>query len=249
MGALLGETFRILGSHLYLFTLLSLTVWLPGHVVRHYLEFFGSSEESGAQSLRLVLAMVAVFDPLVVSSVLCALGRIKRGQPLGYLVVLSEGMAAWGRLFVVRFIINSAIAVMVLGAFSIPPSGASSLAAAGVLFVLCIVLLFLLVRFAVVDSVVVLEGGNALNAWRRASQLTAGRRWVILWTTVALFVVIFGFATVVGQLFRVQPELHHFVTRVLVDCVLSVSQVMFTIAFFLVYWKARTAAAPETVPA
>ena len=249
MGALLGETFRILGSHLYLFTLLSLTVWLPGHVVRHYLEFFGSSEESGAQSLRLVLAMQVVFDPLVVSSVVCALGRLKRGQPLGYLIVLSEGMAAWGRLFVVRFIINSAIAMMVLGALAIPSSGASSLAAAGVLFVLFIVLLVLLVRFAVVDSVVVLEGGNVLNAWRRASRLTAGRRWVILWTAIALFVLIFGFAMVVGQLFRFQPELNHFVTRVLVDCVLSVSQSMFTIAFFLVYWKARMAAAPETVPA
>src|SRR5262245_54501593 len=99
--------------------------------------------------------MQVVFDPLVVSSVLCALGRIKRGQPLGYLIVLSEGMAAWGRLFIVRFIINSAIAMMVLGALAIPSSGSSSLAAAGVLFVLFIVLLVLLVRFAVVDSVVV----------------------------------------------------------------------------------------------
>src|SRR5262249_60547289 len=114
VGALLGETFRILGSHLYLFSLLSLTVWLPGHVVRHYLEFFGSSEESNAQSLRLVLAMQVVFEPLVVSSVLCALARIKRSQPLGYLIVLTEGMAAWGRLFVVRFIVNSALAAMVL---------------------------------------------------------------------------------------------------------------------------------------
>src|SRR5204862_3333093 len=100
--ALLGETFRVLSSHLYLFTLLSLTVWLPGHILRHYLEFFGSPEESGAQSLQLVLAMQVVFDPLVVGSVLCALGRIRRGQPLGYLIGLTEGMAAWGRLFVLR---------------------------------------------------------------------------------------------------------------------------------------------------
>ena len=249
MGALLGETFRILGSHLYLFTLLSLTVWLPGHVVRHYLEFFGSSEESNAQSLRLVVAMQVVFDPLVVSSVLCALARIKRSQPLGYLVVLTEGMAAWGRLFVVRFIVNSALAAMVLGGFAILSSGAPRLAAASTFLVSAVVFVVLLLRFAVVDSVVVLEGGNALNAWRRAAKLTAGRRWTILWTALALFVLIFGFAMVVGQLFRVQPELNHFVTRVLVDCVLSVSQSLFTIAFFLVYWKARTAAALATEPA
>jgi len=249
VGALLGETFRILGSHLYLFTLLSLTVWLPGHVVRHYLEFFGSSEESNAQSLRLVVAMQVVFDPLVVSSVLCALGRLKRNQPLGYLIVLTEGMAAWGRLFVVRFVINSAIAVMVIGGFAILSFDASRLAGASTFLASAVIFVILLLRFAVVDSVVVLEGGNALNAWRRAAQLTAGRRWVILWTATALFVLIFGFAMAIDQLLRVQPELNHFVTRVLVGCVLSVSQSLFTIAFFLVYWKARMAAALATVPA
>jgi hypothetical protein len=185
-----------------------------------------------------------VFDPLVVSAVLCALGRIKRGQPVSYLIVLAEGMAAWGRLFVVRFVINTAVAVLVLGGLGIQPSGASGVAAASVLLVLAILLMVLLVRFAVVDSVVVLEGGTALNAWRRAAQLTAGRRWLIFWTAAALIAVIFGCALLVGQVFRVEPELNHFVTRVLVDCALAVAQSLFTIAFFLVYWKARTAAVP-----
>ena len=103
--------------------------------MRHYLEFFGSTDESRAQSFRLVVAMQVVFDPLVVSSVLCALGRIKRSQPVGYLIALSEGMAAWGRLFVVRFIINSAIAVVVLGGrFHGPASLAIAGAAALTLF-------------------------------------------------------------------------------------------------------------------
>jgi hypothetical protein len=153
-------------------------------------------------------------------------------------------MAAWGRLFVVRFVINTAVAVLVLGGLGIQPSGASGVAAASVLLVLAILLMVLLVRFAVVDSVVVLEGGTALNAWRRAAQLTAGRRWLIFWTAAALIAVIFGCALLVGQVFRVEPELNHFVTRVLVDCALAVAQSLFTIAFFLVYWKARTAAVP-----
>jgi hypothetical protein len=45
------------------------------------------------------------------------------------------------------------------------------------------------------------------------------------------------------------PALNHFVARVLVDCVLAVSQSVFTVAFFLIYWQARTAAAPvSTAP-
>ena len=55
VGALLGETFRLLATHLNLFTLLSLTVWLPGHVLRNYFEFF-EPEDGASQSLRAMLA-------------------------------------------------------------------------------------------------------------------------------------------------------------------------------------------------
>ena len=98
----LGETFRLLAAHLHLFTLISLTVWLPGHILRNYLEFFGMPEVSAAQSLSLALAIQVMFDPLVVSATLAALGRIKQGLPVGYLIAMSEGMAAWWRLFLVR---------------------------------------------------------------------------------------------------------------------------------------------------
>ena len=241
MRALLGETGRLLGAHLYLFTLISLTVWLPGHIMRNYLEFFGPPEESGAQSLGLVLMIQVVFDPLVVSATLAALGRVKQGLPVSYGIAMTEGMAAWPRLFVVRFIINCAVALPVLGGLSIRPSAALGLVAGGLLLAVAILLMVLLVRFAVVDSVVVLEHGNAMTAWRRAAQLTAGRRWLILRTAASLFIVILGFAMLFGQVFRMAPEINHFVTRVLVDCVLAVSQSVFTVAFFLVYWRARAA--------
>ena len=45
----LGETVRLLVANLYLFTLISLTVWLPGHILRNYLEFFGLPEVSATQ--------------------------------------------------------------------------------------------------------------------------------------------------------------------------------------------------------
>lgn len=247
--ALLGETVRLLGAHLHLFTLISLTVWLPGHVVRNYLEFFGPREESAAQALSLVLMIQVIFDPLVVSATLAALGRIKQGLPVGYAVALMEGMAAWGRLFIVRFIINCAVALPVLGGLGIRPSTPGGLAAWSLLLAVAIVFLVLLVRYAVVDSVVVLERGNVVTAWRRTARLTVGRRWLIVRTAVSLLVLIFGVATLADQVFKIAPALDHFVTRVLVGCVLAVSQSVFTVAFFLIYWQARTAAAPvSTAP-
>ena len=94
---------------------------------------------------------------------------------------------------------------------------------------------------------VVLEGGNAVTAWRRAARLTAGRRWPILGTAAVLFLVILSCAMLLGQAFKAAPELNHFVVRVLVDCVLAVGQSSFTVAFFLLYWRARAAVPP--VPA
>ncbi len=244
----LGETFRLLAANLYLFTLISLTVWLPGHILRNYLEFFGLPEVSAAQSLSLALAIQVMFDPLVVSATLAALARIKQGLPVGYLIAMSEGMAAWWRLFLVRLIVNCAVAVPALGGLGIQPSGPSGLAAASLLVALA-VLLVLLVRYAVVDSVVVLEGGNAVTAWRRAARLTAGRRWPILGTAAVLFVVILSCAMLLGQAFKAAPELNNFVVRVLVDCVLAVGQSSFTVAFFLLYWRARAAVPPVPAPA
>ena len=121
--ALLGETFRLLAAHLNLFTLISLTVWLPGHVLRNYFEFF-EPEDGVGQSLRAMLAIQVVFDPLVVAGTLVALGRIKSGLPVGYAVAMTQGLAAWGRLLVVRFVINFAVALPALGAlFAAPARG------------------------------------------------------------------------------------------------------------------------------
>jgi hypothetical protein len=36
-----------------------------------------------------------------------------------------------------------------------------------------------------------------------------------------------------------QPQLNHFVVRVLVDCALTVLQLSFAVAGFLFYWRAR----------
>ena len=243
MSALLGETFRLLAAHLHLFTLISLTVWLPGHILRNYLEFFGPLGGSPMPSLRLMLAMQVIFDPLVVSATLCALNRIKQGRLADYPTVMGEGLTAWGRLFVVRCFINCAVVLLALGGLAVDPSGARGLLAGSLLLAVAVLMLLGLVRYAVVDSVVVLGGGNAVNAWRRAARLTAGQRWSILWTAILLVVAIFTSAMLVVQVFKAAPELNHFVLRVLVDCALAVGQSVFTIALFLFYWRAQAAAA------
>jgi hypothetical protein len=243
--AVLGETFRLLAANLHLFTLISLTVWLPTHVLLNYLEFFEPGEDVAGRALRIILTVQVVLDPFVVCAMLSALARIKQGRPAGYWQVLAEGFAAWPRLMLVRFVVVWVLLLPSLGWLAIYTAvPALQLLGGAVLIVLSVLILVLLIRFAVVDSAVVLGGATPLSAWRRAAELTAGQRWSILWTAAVLFVLIFGIAVAGGQAFRAVPGANHFVVRVLFDCVLAVSQSLFTIALFLFYWKKQEITAP-----
>jgi hypothetical protein len=243
--AVLGETFRLLGSHLHLFTLLSLTVWLPTHVLLNYLEFFDPGEDSAGRALRIALTAQVVLDPFVVSAMLSALARIKQGAPAGYWQALAEGFSAWPRLMLVRFVVIWVLLLPSLGWLAVYAGGpALQLVGGAALVGLSIAILVLLVRFALVDSVVVLGGASPLTAWRQAAALTAGQRWSILWTATVLFALILGLALAGGQAFRSVPGANHFVARVLFDCVLAVCQSLFTIALFLFYWRRQGIPAP-----
>lgn len=250
MRALLAETGRLLATHLHLFTLISLTVWLPAHVLRNYLEFFGADGRPAGQSLQVLLTAQLVFDPLVVSASLAALARIKQGLPVGYAVAMTEGLAAWARLMLVRFVVNTAVALPGFAGLAIGTGRtAASVLLAALLTLLAVMCVVLLVRFAVIDSVVVLERRTVLTAWSRAAALTAGHRWSILWTLVVLFAAAMAVAFASDQLTRAVPDLNHFVPRVLLDCALAVAQSVFTIALFLWYWRARAArAVPAPAP-
>ena len=249
MRAVLGETFRLLARHLHLFTLLSLTVWLPTHILLNYLEFFDPGEEAAGRALRIVLTAQVVLDPFVVSAMLSALVHIKRGGPVSYWQALAEGFAAWPRLMLVRFMVIWVLLMPSLGWLAIYTAGpALQLVGGSFLVALSLLILFLLVRFALVDSVVVLDGASPFSAWRRAAAITAGQRWSILGTAAVLFVLIFGLAVIGGQAFRAVPGANHFVARVLFDCVLAVSQSLFTISLFLFYWRKQGIPAPA-VPA
>jgi len=228
---ILEETFRLLARHFDLFTLIALTVWLPGHLVINYIDFFATSKgaaDAAARGFRVGLMVEGVFGPLVVAATLAALARIKRGEPASYAQAMRDGFAIWPRLFIARFV-------------------ASALVLAG-LIALVVPGVVVLLRLCFVDALVVLDGAPLGAALRASNALTAGRRLAIFWTGGFLFVAVFSVAMTLSTL---AGAAHHFVVQVLVDCVIAVTQTVFTIALFLFYREARHAAAPAapTVPA
>jgi hypothetical protein len=203
---ILQETFRLLARHFDLFTLVALTVWLPGHLVINYLDFFTASKDTAdaaARGFRVGLMVEAIFGPLVVAATLAALARIKRGEPASYAQVLVDGLVAWPRLFIARLVVS----VLVL---------------AGLV------------------ALVVVDGAPLRAALRASNALTAGRRPAIFWTLGVLFAAVFSLAMSLSAL---AGAAHHFVVQVLTDCVIAVTQTVFTIALFLFYREARIAAA------
>jgi hypothetical protein len=220
---ILEETFRLLARHLDLFTLIALTVWLPGHLVINYIDFFAASKDTAdaaARGFRVGLMVEAIFGPLVVAATLAAVARIKRGEPASYVHALVDGLVAWPRIFIARLVVS----VLVL-------AGLIALVVPG---------LILLVRLSFVDALVVVDRAPLGAALRASNALTAGRRLAIFWTTGFLFVVVFSLAMSLSAL---AGAVHHFVVQVLIDCVIAVTQTVFTIAVFLFYREARLAAA------
>jgi hypothetical protein len=221
---------RLFVTHLHLFTMIALTVWLPGHLVINYLDFFaggapGSTDAAAARGIRVFLVVEAIFGPLVGAATLAALARIKRGEPASYGQALAEGLAAWPRLFMAR-LVEGAIVLVGLVALIVPG-------------------FILLVRVSFVDALVVLDGAPLGAALRLSNALTAGRRAAIFWTGGTLLVGVFSVATILSVL---AGAAGHFVVQVLADCAIAVTQSVFTIALFLFYWEARHAPAPEAAP-
>ena len=172
---ILEETFRLLARHFDLFTMIALTVWLPGHLVINYLDFFATSKgaaDAAARSFRVAILLEGVFGPLVVAATLAALLTIKQGQPPRYLAAMRWAIILWPRLFLARLVVSVAV---LAGLVALVVPGA-----------------ILLVRLAFVDALVALDGVPLGQALRISNTLTAGRRRGIFWTGGFLFAAVFS---------------------------------------------------------
>ena len=156
---ILEETFRLLARHFDLFTMIALTVWLPGHLVINYLDFFATSKgaaDAAARSFRVAILLEGVFGPLVVAATLAALLTIKQGQPPRYLAAMRWAIILWPRLFLARLVVSVAV---LAGLVALVVPGA-----------------ILLVRLAFVDALVTLDGVPLGQALRISNTLTVSLR-------------------------------------------------------------------------
>ena len=212
-----GLAFRLLGSNLGLFSLIILTVWLPANLA---IAFYDANAPEGTVigvSTRINNLIQAVFGPISAGALIYAIAKRLRGEEVSYGEAMGVGFSNWGRLFVANLI-------------------------AGILIMLGFLLLvvpgiMLIVRYALIEPAVVLEGAWAPR--ERSVELTAGRRWSILGAGLLFFTGSGAAGFVLGVVQELVAWLDSTGVVVATDCLIDIGESLITIVMVLFYLEAR----------
>jgi len=222
MLAKFAEAIGLLCKNLFLFSSIILTVWLPGNVLGIYLAYYVYPEAQGLQSIWIKGCTEAIFGPIYIAAMIHALSKRKEGERPRYFDAMAVGFRNWGRLFVAQLLAGLLIGI-----------GFVALFVPGVI---------LLVRYALLDEVVVLEGTGTDRARRRSTELTTGIRWQIFWAgllfSAGFLLISYLVYLPVDFLLERWPLLCTMATEVALDCVLDVTYAIIQIVMFLYYWQA-----------
>jgi len=210
------ESYRLLGSNLLLFGLLVLTVWLPGNILINLILF--DNPEREAATFRLNQMIEGFFSPIYVGAILHALAEMQRGRTVGYSEAISVGLRGWGRLFGARFFTGFFI---LLGLVALIVPG-----------------IILMVQYALLDPIVVLEGRSGPEARSRSKGLTQGRRWQILVAGILFYGTFLPFTIGLYAILGGMELITNVATAVALDCIMNLISAVITILMFLFYWEA-----------
>jgi len=211
----IGEAISLLFSNIALFTLIILTVWLPGNILINLYVYNVSSPDLWNVA-RVSMGLEGIFGPIYIGAMIYALYKIKQGQKASYKESIRVGFDNWGKLFVARWIAG---VLIMLGFIALIIPG-----------------IILTVRYAVLDSAVILEGANASQARSRSVELTKGSRWKIFGALILFFV---SFVIVSVIVYIPLGFVDHIILSIVLDCILDVIFGALIIVLFLFYWEAK----------
>jgi hypothetical protein len=212
------EAGRLLCTNLLLFSAIVLTVWLPGNLLVNYLTYHVYAEDDFVGVIRSAVWIEGIFGPIYVAAMIHALWQLKSGQRTRYSEAIAAGFRSWGRLFAARFV---ASLLIMLGFIALIVPG----------IVLC-------VRYALLDSPVVLEEAGTAKARQRSAELTVGVRWQILCAGLLWFVAFLVLSSLVSLPVVLLPQFDTMAIAVVLDCFLDVAYAVIQIVMFLYYWEA-----------
>jgi len=162
------------------------------------------------------MGLEGIFGPIYIGAMVYALFKIKQNQKVSYKEAINVGFKNWGRLFVARWIAG---VLIMLGFIALIIPG-----------------IILTVRYAVLDSAVIIEGASASQARSRSVELTKGNRWKIFGVFVTFFLSFFIISFIV---YIPLAFIDHIALSIVLDCILDVIFGILMIVLFLFYWEAK----------
>nr|WP_143547731.1 hypothetical protein [Rhodopirellula sp. SM50] len=224
-----AEAVRLLSNHLVLFSAIILTVWLPGNLLINYLAYYVYSEDEIVNLMRSTMWIEGIFGPIYIGAMIHVLWKLKTGEYVSYSEAIGVGIRNWGRLFAARLVAGLIITLGFI-VFLIPG-------------------IVLQVRYALLDSAVVLDGAGAHRATVRSTELTVGMRWQIFFAAILFFVPYLFLSFAIYLPVDLYPQLDTMATSVVMDCFLDIVYAIIQIVMFLFYWEAVANETSSTGPA
>ena len=218
-----------------LISLFVLTIWLPGSVLLVYLRLYVFPGMYGGDELRILAQEIRIsniielaFGPFYVGALLYSADRWKRGLKANYKESMTYAARRSFKLLATRF--GTGLIILV---------GCIALIIPGIILAL---------RFALVDSIVVLDKLEGGKARIQSTQMTEGKRWNILGavalTYMGILLAVFALeyfkelsASVMGAGTSI-----HFALLVLAESICSILLSIPVLLLFQYYWEAK---APE----
>jgi hypothetical protein len=213
----LFEAARLLFSNLGLFAALILTVWLPGNLAIEYIASRAQNSENPFALMRLNNFVEGVFGPIYVGAMIFALAQRKSGKWVTYSEAMGQGFHNWGRMFGTRFVTG----FILLGgfiAFIIPG-------------------IYMMVKYSLIDHVVVLEETSGAAARQRSAALTKGNRWQIVAAGIAYGLVIIPSSFAADWVVEEFGPSDTIWFAVVMQCAMDIVMSYIVVLLFLFYWE------------
>jgi hypothetical protein len=226
----ISEATQLLFSNLRLFGSIMLTIWLPSSILLVYLRLYVFPETLGGdetkmflQEFRVSMVIDLAFGPLYTGALIYTAAQLKQGLVASY----GESMAYAGKRsfkLLGTQIFSGLIVGFGLVCFVIPG-------------------IFMALRFALIDSIVVLDGQSGAEAQAQSTKLTQGRKWAILGTMLLTFVgasLVIGLISFVSYfLLGLSGQTDNFVVAVILECISNLILILPVIVLFLFYWDSK----------
>jgi hypothetical protein len=194
---------------------ISLSVWAPVEFFLTYQEYFVVDPDNALSVFRMAMLADATVGVLATGACISVAAAALRGERRGWLAGLGDGFRNWPRLFGTRLVVGI---VLLLAALA-----------------LIVPALYLAVRYALAESIAVIESQGGTKAIGRSMELTRGRFLVFLGLCAATIVPLLVVGAVVQLPLAMFPAIDHWLLSAALTCLIDLAEPWATLVFVAAY--------------